>query len=74
MAKVALIYGLRLLPADELESYTDGGVRLPHCGFEPKDSTAMQCMRTAPRRGLQCLVRRSCREEIEKREAVFRTA
>ena len=28
MAKLALVYGLRLLPADELESYTDGAVRL----------------------------------------------
>lgn len=28
MAKLALVYGLRLLPADELETYTDGSVRL----------------------------------------------
>jgi hypothetical protein len=28
MSKLALVYGLRLLPADELESYRDGGVRL----------------------------------------------
>jgi hypothetical protein len=28
MAKLALVYGLRLLPADELESYSDGAVRL----------------------------------------------
>jgi len=28
MARLALVYGLRLLPADELESYEDGGVRL----------------------------------------------
>ena len=28
MAKLALVYGLRLLPADELESYEDGAVRL----------------------------------------------
>ena len=28
MAKLALVYGLRLLPAEELESYTDGAVRL----------------------------------------------
>ena len=28
MAKLALVYGLRLLPADELESYSDGGVHL----------------------------------------------
>jgi hypothetical protein len=28
MAKLALVYGLRLLPADELDSYEDGAVRL----------------------------------------------
>jgi hypothetical protein len=28
MAKLALVYGLRLLPAEELDSYTDGAVRL----------------------------------------------
>jgi hypothetical protein len=28
MAKLALVYGLRLLPAEELESYEDGAVRL----------------------------------------------
>ena len=28
MANLALVYGLRLLPADELESYEDGAVRL----------------------------------------------
>ena len=28
MAKLALVYGLRLLPADELESFGDAGVRL----------------------------------------------
>jgi hypothetical protein len=28
MAKLALVYGLRLLPADELESCKDGGVHL----------------------------------------------
>jgi hypothetical protein len=28
MARLALVYGLRLLPADEMESYQDGGVRL----------------------------------------------
>jgi len=28
MAKLALVYGLRLLPADEMEAYEDGAVRL----------------------------------------------
>jgi hypothetical protein len=28
MAKLALVYGLRLLPADELDSYADGAVHL----------------------------------------------
>ena len=28
MAKLALVYGLRLLPADELESFEDAAVRL----------------------------------------------
>ncbi len=28
MAKLALVYGLRLLPADEMESFGDAGVRL----------------------------------------------
>jgi hypothetical protein len=28
MAKLALVYGLRLLPAEELDSYKDGAVRL----------------------------------------------
>ncbi len=28
MAKLALVYGLRLVPADEMESFEDGGIRL----------------------------------------------
>ncbi|HEY4089076.1 MAG TPA: hypothetical protein VGM43_24270 [Bryobacteraceae bacterium] len=28
MAKLALVYGLRLLPAEEMESFEDGGIRL----------------------------------------------
>jgi hypothetical protein len=28
MAKLALVYGVRLLPADELESFDDGKVKL----------------------------------------------
>jgi hypothetical protein len=28
MAKLALVYGLRLLPADEMESFEDAGIRL----------------------------------------------
>ena len=28
MAKLALVYGLRLLPADEMESFEDAAVRL----------------------------------------------
>ena len=28
MAKLALVYGVRLLPADELESFEDGSVKL----------------------------------------------
>jgi hypothetical protein len=28
MAKLALVYGLRLLPADEMESFGDAGIRL----------------------------------------------
>ncbi len=28
MAKLALVYGLRLLPADELDSFGDAGVHL----------------------------------------------
>jgi hypothetical protein len=28
MAKLALVYGVRLLPADELEAFEDGGVKL----------------------------------------------
>ena len=28
MANLALVYGLRLVPADEMESYQDGGIRL----------------------------------------------
>jgi hypothetical protein len=28
MAKLALVYGLRLLPAEEMESFEDAGVRL----------------------------------------------
>ena len=30
MAKLALVYGLRLLPAEEMESFEDGGIRLKH--------------------------------------------
>jgi len=28
MAKLALVYGLRLLPAEEMESFEDAGIRL----------------------------------------------
>ncbi|HVV45058.1 MAG TPA: hypothetical protein VHC72_07620 [Bryobacteraceae bacterium] len=28
MSKLALVYGLRLLPADEMESFEDAGIRL----------------------------------------------
>ena len=28
MAKLALVYGLRLLPAEEMESFEDGAIRL----------------------------------------------
>jgi hypothetical protein len=28
MSKLALVYGLRLLPAEEMESFEDGGIRL----------------------------------------------
>jgi hypothetical protein len=28
MAKLALVYGLRLVPADDIEELTDGGIRL----------------------------------------------
>jgi hypothetical protein len=28
MAKLALVYGLRLVPADEMESFEDAGIRL----------------------------------------------
>jgi hypothetical protein len=28
MAKLALVYGLRLLPADEMESFQDAGIKL----------------------------------------------
>ncbi len=28
MAKLALVYGVRLLPSEELESFEDGGVKL----------------------------------------------
>lgn len=28
MAKLALVYGVRLLPADDLESFEDGAVKL----------------------------------------------
>jgi len=28
MARLALVYGLRLLPADELDSFEDGSVKL----------------------------------------------
>ncbi len=28
MAKLALVYGMRLVPADDIEELTDGGIRL----------------------------------------------
>jgi len=28
MSKLALVYGLRLLPGEEMESFEDGGIRL----------------------------------------------